>query len=38
MGLVESVSVSEGLIFKERSTFSLTEIEEFGTERRFTCA
>jgi uncharacterized protein YrrD len=31
MGLVESVSVSEGLIFKERSTFSLTEIEEFGT-------
>jgi hypothetical protein len=31
MGLVESVSVSEGLIFKERSTFPLTEIEEFGT-------
>ncbi len=32
MGLVESVSVSEGLIFKERSTFPLTEIEEFGTD------
>jgi uncharacterized protein YrrD len=31
MGLVDSVSVSEGLIFKERSTFPLTEIEEFGT-------
>ena len=31
MGLVESVSVSEGLIFKERSTFPLPEIEEFGT-------
>jgi hypothetical protein len=32
MGLVESVSVSEGLVFKKRSTFSLTEIEEFGTD------
>ena len=32
MGLVESVSVSEGLIFKVRSTFPLTEIEEFGTD------
>lgn len=32
MGLVESVSVSEGVIFKERSTFPLTEIEEFGTD------
>lgn len=32
MGLVESVSVSEGLIFKERSTFLLKEIEEFGTD------
>jgi len=31
MGLVESVLVSEGLIFKERVTFPLTEIEEFGT-------
>ena len=31
MGLVESVSVSEGLIFKERSTFPLTEIDELGT-------
>jgi hypothetical protein len=31
MGLVESITVSEGLIFKERSTFPLTEIEEFGT-------
>ena len=31
MGLVESVSVSEGLIFKERLTFPLNEIEEFGT-------
>ena len=31
MGLIESVSVSEGLVFKERSTFSLTEIEEFGS-------
>jgi len=31
MGLVDSVSVSEGLVFKERSTFRLTEIEEFGT-------
>ena len=31
MGLVESVSVSEGLIFRERITFPLTEIEEFGT-------
>ncbi len=32
MGLVESVSVSEGLIFKDRSTFPLTEIEELGTD------
>ena len=31
MGLVESVSVSEGLIFKERSRIPLSEIEEFGT-------
>ena len=31
LGLVESVTVSEGLIFKERSTFPLTEIEEVGT-------
>jgi uncharacterized protein YrrD len=31
MGLVDSITVSEGLIFKERSTFPLTEIEEFGT-------
>ncbi len=31
MGLVESITVSEGVIFKERSTFPLTEIGEFGT-------
>ena len=31
MGLVESIAVSEGLIFKERRTFQLNEIEEFGT-------
>jgi len=31
MGLVESITVSEGLIFKERSTFPLTEVGEFGT-------
>jgi hypothetical protein len=31
MGLVESVLVSEGLILKERFTFRLTEIDEFGT-------
>ncbi len=31
MGLVEAVTVSEGLIFKERSTFPQTEIGEFGT-------
>jgi uncharacterized protein YrrD len=31
MGLVASVSVSEGLIVHERSTFPLTEIQEFGT-------
>ena len=31
MGLVESVLVSEGLIFKERLTFPLNEIEEVGT-------
>jgi hypothetical protein len=32
MGLVESVTVSEGLIFKQRSTFGLNEIDEFGTD------
>jgi uncharacterized protein YrrD len=32
MGLVESVTVSEGLIFKEQQTFSLDEIGEFGTD------
>jgi uncharacterized protein YrrD len=32
MGLVESISVSEGLIFKERSQFPLSEIDEFGTD------
>jgi hypothetical protein len=32
MGLVESVTVSEGLIFKERSTFPQTEIGELGTD------
>jgi PRC-barrel domain len=31
MGLVESISVSEGLIFKERRAFTLNEIDEFGT-------
>ena len=31
LGLVDSITVSEGLVFKERSTFPLTEIEEFGT-------
>jgi len=31
MGLVEAITVSEGLIFKERSTFPLAEIGEFGT-------
>jgi uncharacterized protein YrrD len=31
MGLVESIAVSEGLIFKERRTFPLNEIDEFGT-------
>jgi hypothetical protein len=31
MGLVESVTVSEGFIFKERHAFPLTEIGEFGT-------
>jgi hypothetical protein len=32
MGLVEGLTVSEGLIFKERSTFALTDIDEFGTD------
>ena len=32
MGLVESITLSEGLIFKERHTFPLTEIDEFGTD------
>ena len=32
MGLVEGVTVSEGLILKERSTFALADIEEFGTD------
>ena len=32
MGLVESITVSEGLIFKERKAFPLTEIDEFGTD------
>lgn len=31
MGLVERVVVSEGLIFKQRATIDLPEIEEFGT-------
>jgi len=30
-GTVESIAVSEGLIFKERRTFPLNEIDEFGT-------
>src|SRR5215207_5315937 len=32
MGLVDSITVSEGLIFKERHTFPLNEINEFGTD------
>jgi uncharacterized protein YrrD len=32
MGLVESITVSEGLIFKERQTFPLDDIGEFGTD------
>jgi hypothetical protein len=32
MGLVESITVSEGLISKERQAFPLTEIDEFGTD------
>ena len=32
MGLVESITVSEGLIFKERQAFPLSEIDEFGTD------
>jgi len=31
MGLVESITVSEGFIFKERHAFPLNEIDEFGT-------
>jgi uncharacterized protein YrrD len=32
MGLVESITVAEGFIFKERQAFPLTEIDEFGTD------
>ena len=32
MGLIESITVSEGLFFKERQTFPLDEIGEFGTD------
>jgi uncharacterized protein YrrD len=32
MGLIETIGVSEGLIFKEHATFSLPEIDEFGTD------
>ena len=32
MGLVNSISVSEGLIFKEQREFPLDEIGEFGTD------
>lgn len=32
MGLVESITVSEGLVFKEHSAFPLSEIDEFGTD------
>jgi len=32
MGLVESITVSEGFIFKERHAFPLDEIDEFGTD------
>ena len=31
MGLIESITVSEGFIFKERHAFPLNEIDEFGT-------
>jgi uncharacterized protein YrrD len=31
MGTVEAITVSEGLIFKERAVFPLAEIDEFGT-------
>ncbi len=31
MGLVAAIVVSEGVIFKEQSTFSLADIDEFGT-------
>jgi uncharacterized protein YrrD len=31
MGLVDTITVSEGFIFKERATFNLSEIDEFGT-------
>ena len=31
MGQVDAVTVSEGFIFKERATFNLAEIDEFGT-------
>jgi hypothetical protein len=30
-GTVEAIAVSEGLIFKERRSFPLNEIDEFGT-------
>jgi uncharacterized protein YrrD len=32
MGLVDSITVAEGLIFKERHAFPLSEIDEFGTD------
>jgi uncharacterized protein YrrD len=31
MGRVDSITVSEGFLFKERSTFPLADIDEFGT-------
>jgi uncharacterized protein YrrD len=30
--VIEGITVSEGLIFKERSNFSLSDIDEFGTD------
>jgi hypothetical protein len=33
MGLVEAVTVAEGFIFRERASFPLAEINEFGTDK-----
>jgi uncharacterized protein YrrD len=32
-GVVDAIDVSEGFIFKERATFALSEIDEFGTDK-----